>query len=103
MKTYKKYDVHGIEKCHWSELVDVFGLVANGDLDVDAEILSEFLWKNARSECSTSIVEVLRFFLTKLATMTNAYEDKIYLAIATCEDDFTVIKWFTQNIRTFYC
>lgn len=97
------YDITVIEKCHWSELSKVFGLILDGDLDVDEVILSKFLWNNANNESSHEIANVLRLFLTTLATKTNSCEDEIYLAIARCEDDFTVIKWFAQNIRTFYC
>ena len=103
LETSKVYNVDVIEKCHWSELNKLFGLITNGDLDVDEKILEEFLWNNSNCERSHGIAEVLRIFLTKLATKTNSYEDEIYLAIAKCQDDFTVTKWFAKNIRTFYC
>lgn len=97
------YNIELIEKCHWSELLKVFSLPIEGDLDKDDLSLTKFLWSNVDNENSKYVASILRKFLLELADKTNSFENEIYRAIANTPNDFTVIKWFCTNTRSFYC
>ncbi|MGA3675667.1 hypothetical protein [Lysinibacillus agricola] len=93
------YDPSNISKTHWSELLKVFNLEMSNVPEKDENTLHDFLYSNYEDK---EIADTIRFFLNGLSLGNDSFEVDIYKAIASCEDDFTVIKWFANNIRTFY-